>query len=93
MGDQHWMKIEFFHMLGGSESKRLKVTALSLFHPTASSLSGKGAIFILRHSLLGGRGRVRGGVRLPLPKRLRAGREFGVKSGIELRSDTLVKSM
>jgi hypothetical protein len=29
-------KIEYFHMLGTPESERLKVTALNLFHPTAS---------------------------------------------------------
>ena len=36
MGNQRLYKIEHFHTLGTSESERLKVTALNLFHPTAS---------------------------------------------------------
>ena len=34
-------KIECLHMLGTYESERLKVTALNLFHPTASPLGAK----------------------------------------------------
>jgi hypothetical protein len=57
-------------MLGDTEWKRVKVTALNLFHPTASSLFGNVAFFTLRHSLEGegnpfipplSRGRRRGG--------------------------------
>ena len=36
MGNRRLYKIEHFHTLGTSESERLKVTALNLFHPTAS---------------------------------------------------------
>jgi len=38
-------------MLGTPESERLKVTALNLFHPTASPPFQKWGFFILRHSL------------------------------------------
>jgi hypothetical protein len=41
MGDRRWKKIQCFHILGGSESKRLEVAALNLFPPAASSLFGK----------------------------------------------------
>jgi hypothetical protein len=37
MGNRGLYKNECFHMLGSSESERLKVTALNLFRPTASS--------------------------------------------------------
>jgi len=54
-------------MLGTPESERLKVTALNLFHPTASPPFQKWGFFILRHSLLVGRDGG-GGVRiLPTP--------------------------
>jgi len=36
MGNRRLHKIERFHTPGTSESERLKVTALNLFHPTAS---------------------------------------------------------
>jgi hypothetical protein len=36
MGNRRLYKIECLHMLGTRESERLKVTALNLFHPTAS---------------------------------------------------------
>jgi len=36
MGNRHLYKIERFHSLGTPESERIKVTALNLFHPTAS---------------------------------------------------------
>ena len=35
MGNRRLHKIERFHIPGTSESERLKVTALNLFHPTA----------------------------------------------------------
>jgi len=38
MGNRHLYKIECLHALGAPESERLKVTALNLFHPTASPL-------------------------------------------------------
>jgi len=49
-------------MLGTPESERLKVTALNLFHPTASPPFQKWGFFILRHSLLGERARMTGGL-------------------------------
>ena len=36
MGNRHLYKIECFHALGIPESEQIKVTALNLFHPTAS---------------------------------------------------------
>jgi hypothetical protein len=36
MGNRLLYKIECFHVFGMHESERLKVTALNLFHPTAS---------------------------------------------------------
>jgi len=36
MGNRPLYKIERIHMLGTPESEGLKVTALNLFHPTAS---------------------------------------------------------
>ncbi len=44
-------KIECFHRLGISESERLKVTALNLFHPTASPPYIRVSFVILRHNL------------------------------------------
>ena len=41
MGNRRLYKIEHFDTLGTSESERLKVTALNLFHPTASPFSEK----------------------------------------------------
>ena len=41
MGNPRLYKIEYLHTLGMPESKRLKVTALNLFHPTASPLFEK----------------------------------------------------
>jgi len=38
MGNYHLYKIECVLTLGTRESERLKVTALNLFHPTASPL-------------------------------------------------------
>src|SRR4030042_4219398 len=56
MGNCHMYIIECFHSLRTPESERLKVTALNLFHPTASPPFQKFGFFILRHSLQG-RGR------------------------------------
>jgi hypothetical protein len=36
MGNRRLYAIECLHMVGMPESERLKVTALNLFHPTAS---------------------------------------------------------
>jgi hypothetical protein len=41
MGNRLLYKIEYLHTLGTSESEWLKVTALNLFHPTASPLFKK----------------------------------------------------
>jgi hypothetical protein len=41
MGNRRLNKIECLHTLGTPESERLKVTALNLFHPTASPLLSK----------------------------------------------------
>jgi hypothetical protein len=45
MGNRRLYKIERFHRLGASESERLKVTALNLFHPTASPPFSKVGFF------------------------------------------------
>ena len=55
MGNRRLYKIERFHTLGTPESERLEVTALNLFHPTASPLLQKVGFFVLRHSLSRGR--------------------------------------
>jgi len=47
MGNRHFYKIECFHTLGTPKSKRLKVTALNLFHPTASLPFRETGFFIL----------------------------------------------
>ncbi len=52
MGNHRLCKMERFHKLGTFEFKRLKVTALNLFHPTASPLLVKTRFFVSRHSLL-----------------------------------------
>jgi len=44
MGKHRWLKIVCLHMVGGPESKRLKVAALNLFHPTASPLFRKAVL-------------------------------------------------
>jgi hypothetical protein len=36
MGNSHFYKIESLDTLGAPDSERIKVTALNLFHPTAS---------------------------------------------------------
>jgi hypothetical protein len=53
MGNRRFYKIRCFHTLGMVESERQKVTALNLFHPTASPPFQKIGFFILRHSLRG----------------------------------------
>ena len=45
MGNCHSYKIEIFHTLGTPESERINVTALNLFHPTASPPSSKSRFF------------------------------------------------
>src|SRR4030042_2286519 len=45
MGNRRLYKIERFHTPGTSESERLKVTALNLFHPTASPPFPENRIF------------------------------------------------
>jgi hypothetical protein len=45
MGNGRLHKIERFHTLGTPESKRLNVTALNLFHPTASPPFQKVGVF------------------------------------------------
>ncbi len=70
-GEHRWLKIECLHMVGDSESKWLKVTALNLWEASRLSFDrplpgkppniptaspfGKSRIFTLRHSLLGER--------------------------------------
>jgi hypothetical protein len=60
MGKHRWLKIEFLHMVGDLKSKRLKVAALNLFHPTASPLLRK-AVFSYCDPASWGEGRVREG--------------------------------
>jgi len=52
MGNRRFYIIECLHTLGTAESERLKVTALNLFHPTASPPFQKVGFFILQHSHL-----------------------------------------
>jgi len=56
MRDRREMEIKYFHTLGGPESKRLKVAALNLFHPTASPPFAKGPIFHIATQPLGKEG-------------------------------------
>jgi hypothetical protein len=53
MGNRRLYKIQSLHTVGMPESERLKVTALNLFYPTASSPFKKVGFFILQHSLEG----------------------------------------
>jgi hypothetical protein len=68
MGDRRLYIIECLHMLGTTESERLKVTALNLLenahlaaasrrsaHPTAPPAFQEVGFFILRQSLMGER--------------------------------------
>ncbi|HUL37592.1 MAG TPA: hypothetical protein VLW47_07890, partial [Thermodesulfobacteriota bacterium] len=47
-GDRCWMKNECVDILGGPESKRLKVAAPNLFHPTASPLLRRALFFHIK---------------------------------------------
>jgi len=60
MGNGRLHKIERFHTLGTPESERLNVTALNLFHPTASPPFQKVGVFHITTQSRGERVRVRG---------------------------------
>jgi hypothetical protein len=60
MGNPRWLKNIYFHMVDDLDSKRLKVAALTLLHPTTSPLFRKGVFFILQHSPKGEKEGVRG---------------------------------
>ncbi len=60
MGDHRLYKIERFHTPGTPESERLKVTALNLFHPTASPRFAKKRFFHIVTRPLRGEGRGEG---------------------------------
>jgi hypothetical protein len=60
MGNCRFHKIEFVQTFSKAESKRLKVTALNLFHPTASPLFKKVGFFHIATQSLEGEGRVGG---------------------------------
>ncbi len=60
MGNRRQYKTEYVHKVDTYESEHLKVTALNLFHLIASPPLKKSEFFILRHSLLEERERVRG---------------------------------
>jgi hypothetical protein len=47
MGDRRLKEIECFYTFGTPESERFKVTALNLFHPTASPPFEKVDFFVL----------------------------------------------
>ena len=61
MGNRRLYKIERFHAPGASESEPLKVTALNLFHPTASPLFPKNRFFHIATQSPVGRGIGSGG--------------------------------
>ena len=56
MGNRRLYKIECLHTLGTPESERLKVTALNLFHPTASPRFPKNRFFYIATQSLDGEG-------------------------------------
>jgi len=56
MGNRRLNKIERFHMLAMPKSERLKVTALNLFHRTASPLLQKVGFFYIMTEPLAGEG-------------------------------------
>jgi hypothetical protein len=58
MGNRRLYKIECLHTLGTPESERLKVTALNLFHPTASPPFQKVGFFHLAAQPQEGGGRL-----------------------------------
>src|SRR4030042_2014163 len=71
MGNRRLHKIERFHTPGTYESERLKVTALNLFHPTASPPFPKNRFFhIVTQSPVGR------GLRRELSRTDRAGLPF-----------------
>jgi hypothetical protein len=53
MGNRRLYNTKCIQMLGTPESERLDVTALNLFHPTASPSFQRVGFFILRHSIEG----------------------------------------
>jgi hypothetical protein len=53
IGNRLLNKIECFHAIGMHESERFRVTALNLFHPTASPLIQKGNFYITAQPPLG----------------------------------------
>jgi hypothetical protein len=55
-------KIQHFHLLVTLESEQLKVTALNLFHPTASPPFSKKCVFSYYDTLSKGRGFAQTGV-------------------------------
>ena len=65
MGNCRLYEIECLHTLGTPESERLEVTALNLFHPTASPPFQKVGFFHIVTQSLRGEGRVRGKLRNP----------------------------
>ena len=54
MGKYRWLKSECLHVVGDLESKRLKVAALNLFHPTASPFCEEPCFHIATQPLDGG---------------------------------------
>ena len=56
MENRRLYEIECLHMLGTPESERLKVTALNLFHPTASPPFPKNPFFHIATQSLAGEG-------------------------------------
>jgi hypothetical protein len=63
MGNYRLYKIECFHTIGMPNCERLKVTALNLFHPTASPPFCKIGFFHITTQSLAEERRVRGAVR------------------------------
>jgi len=57
MQDRRLYEIECFHTLGTSESERLKVTALNLFHPTVSPPLSEESVFSYCDTVSKGGGR------------------------------------
>jgi hypothetical protein len=53
-GNRRLNEMEYFHMPGMPEYKRSKVTALNLFHPTASPFSKK-SVFLYYDTVSGER--------------------------------------
>jgi hypothetical protein len=61
MGNRRLHKTERFNTLGIPESERLKVTALNLFHPTASPLLQNVGVFHIATQPSEGKGKGGGG--------------------------------